>query len=117
MLTLSSQVKSSWSRRDMLGRLTRSMAPIKLGTYAAEGVPIVATRVANLGPLEEVIDVVEDGADFVAAIERALAVKPDPARERRRREILAEHSWDRRAEQILELLDAAWAKRKVSAPA
>jgi len=92
--------------------LTRSMAPIKLGTYASEGVPVVATRVANLGPLEEVIDVVEDGADFVAAVERALEAKPDPARERRRREILAEHSWDRRAERILEMLDAAWAKRK-----
>jgi glycosyltransferase involved in cell wall biosynthesis len=77
----------------------------------------VATRVANLGPLEEVIDVVEDGADFVAAVERALEAKPDPARERRRREILAEHSWDRRADQVLALLDAAWAKRKINVPA
>jgi len=98
--------------------LTRSMAPLKLGTYCAEGVPVVATRVATLGPLAEAIDVAADADAFVAAIERALAAPPDAERAHRRAEILAANGWERRAEQVLALLDAAWARRrKLSAPA
>lgn len=91
--------------------LTRSMAPIKLATYCSESVPVVATRVANLGPFEPLIDVADDEPAFVAAIERALAAPRDPARERLRAELLAAHAWERRAEQAIALLDAAWARR------
>jgi glycosyltransferase involved in cell wall biosynthesis len=96
--------------------LSRTMAPIKVGLYCAEGVPVVATKVANLGALEEVIDVAGDPAAFVAAIERALAAPIAPERARRRAEILMAGTWSRRAERVIALLDAAWERRTLRVP-
>lgn len=90
--------------------LTRSMAPLKLGTYCAAGVPVVSTRVANLGPLAAVIEQA-DGDAFLVAVERALREPPTPERVALRARLLAEGSWERRAEEALALLDAAWERR------
>jgi glycosyltransferase involved in cell wall biosynthesis len=94
--------------------LTRTMAPLKLGAYCAGGVPVVATRVANLGPLEAVIDVADDADSFVACVEHALATPPSPERAAKRAEILAAASWSRRADEVIALLDEAWAKRQAA---
>jgi hypothetical protein len=91
--------------------LTRSMAPLKLGVYCSEGVPVVSTRVANLGPLEGVIDVAANAEEFLALVERALASPEAPERRARRLRILAAGTWERRTEELLALLDAAWERR------
>lgn len=96
--------------------LSRSMAPLKVGLYCAAGVPVVATPVANLGALEAVIDVAQGPAEFVAAIERALAAPIAPERARQRAEILAAGAWPKRAEEVIALLDAAWERRRVRRP-
>jgi glycosyltransferase involved in cell wall biosynthesis len=91
--------------------LSRTMAPLKLGVYCAEGVPVVATHVANLGALAEVIDVASSADEFVAQVERALRTPESDERRQRRDAILAAGSWERRAEQVLALLDEAWESR------
>lgn len=97
--------------------LTRSMSPLKIGLYCAAGVPVVSTRVANLGPLADEIEIAEDAADFDAKVARALAEPLSPERRARRDAILAANSWESRAEQILALLDAAWERKALRPPA
>ena len=91
--------------------LSRTMAPLKLGVYCAEGVPVVATRIANLGALAEVIDVAPGAGEFVAQVERALHTPESDERRERREAILAAGSWEHRTAEVLELLDEAWTRR------
>jgi glycosyltransferase involved in cell wall biosynthesis len=88
--------------------LTRSMAPLKVGLYCAAGVPVVSTRVANLGALADEIEIAADAADFEAKVARALAEPLSAERCARRDAILRANGWEARAVQILDLLDAAW---------
>jgi glycosyltransferase involved in cell wall biosynthesis len=97
--------------------LTRSMSPLKIGLYCAAGVPVVSTRVANLGPLAVEIEIAADAADFETKVAQALAEPLAPERCARRDAILAAHSWESRAERILALLDAAWERKALRPPA
>jgi glycosyltransferase involved in cell wall biosynthesis len=97
--------------------LTRSMSPLKIGLYCAAGVPVVSTRVANLGPLADAIDIATDAADFEAKIAQALAEPLSPKRCARRDAILAAHSWESRAERILALLDRMPERKALRPPA
>lgn len=85
--------------------LTRTMNPLKAFVYLAEGVPVVSTEIANLGALEEVVELAGDADAFVTAVDGVLrrggAAVDAGARER----VLAEHSWPARVEEILGLLD------------
>jgi hypothetical protein len=81
--------------------MTRSMNPLKAFVYCASGVPVVSTPIANLGDLADLITVAEGPIEFATAIERALRVgrrRPDP-------DELAPHSWERRIEQVIGLID------------
>jgi glycosyltransferase involved in cell wall biosynthesis len=84
-------------------QMTRSMNPLKAYVYCAAGVPVVATRVANLDELAPFDVTVADGPDaFIAAIDAAVVrgrTTPDP-------DLLATLSWRSRVEQVLELIDA-----------
>jgi len=83
--------------------MTRAMNPLKAFVYAAAGVPVVSTPIANIGELGDLIRVAEGRNGFLAAIEEALAegrVKPDPDR-------LAPESWAARVDAVLALIDAA----------
>lgn len=97
--------------------LTRSMSPLKIGLYCAAGVPVVSTRVANLGALADEIQIASDASDFEAKVARALAEPLAPERCARRDAILASNSWQSRAEQILVLLDAASERKALRPPA
>jgi glycosyltransferase involved in cell wall biosynthesis len=86
--------------------MTRAMNPLKAFVYAALGLPVVATRVANLDEMGELITVAHDHASFVESVRRAVggqrpALTPD------RQRILAANSWSDRLETIMRLLDDA----------
>lgn len=97
--------------------LTRSMSPLKIGLYCAAGVPVVSTRVANLGPLADAIEIATDAADFEAKVARALVEPLSPERFAHRDAILAANSWEARAEQILALLDRTSEAKALRPPA
>jgi glycosyltransferase involved in cell wall biosynthesis len=83
--------------------MTRSMNPLKAFVYCSTGVPVVSAPVANLGELADLIEIARGPDEFVAAIERALGRgRQDPDTER-----LAPHSWERRVEQVLDLVHGA----------
>jgi glycosyltransferase involved in cell wall biosynthesis len=88
--------------------MTRAMNPLKAFVYASAGVPVVATPVANLVDLGDLIAVAKDLDGFVAAIEAALAAgRPTPDRA-----LLAPHSWDERIRLALDLVDEAMGGRE-----
>jgi glycosyltransferase involved in cell wall biosynthesis len=83
--------------------MTRSMNPLKAFVYCASGVPVVSTPVANLGELADLITVAQGPDEFGAAIENAIRAgrgEPDV-------DILRRHSWERRIEQVIGLIDDA----------
>jgi hypothetical protein len=82
--------------------MTRSMNPLKAFVYCANGVPVVSTPIANLAELSDLITFAGDPVEFGAAIEGALRSGrrvPDP-------EALRAHSWERRVEQVIDLVDS-----------
>ncbi|HRW36828.1 MAG: glycosyltransferase [Acidimicrobiales bacterium] len=87
--------------------MTRAMNPLKAFVYASAGVPIVATPVANLAELGDLLTVAEGADAFVGAIEALLAAgRPDLDLE-----VLTPHSWDERVRVALDLVDDAMGGR------
>jgi glycosyltransferase involved in cell wall biosynthesis/SAM-dependent methyltransferase len=90
--------------------LTRSMHPLKTLVYLAARLPVVATRVPNLGPLARYVRVSESPDAFVRQIEHALIV----GRMRSTPELdssLREHSWSARIEQVMAWIEEIETKR------
>jgi glycosyltransferase involved in cell wall biosynthesis len=83
--------------------MTRSMNPLKAFVYCAEGVPVVSTPIANLDELANLITVAKGVDGFLDAIEDALTTDRRPPDV----EALEPHTWERRVEQVLGLIDKA----------
>jgi teichuronic acid biosynthesis glycosyltransferase TuaH len=82
--------------------LTRTMSPLKLFEYLSAGRPVAAVDLPPIAAVESPrLVLVEPGADFAAAVQRALDA--GPASEPERRAFVHENSWDRRFERLLEL--------------
>ncbi len=77
--------------------------PVKLYEYMAAGKPVVASAMPEVAAATELAYVARDARDFVAQIERALAEDSAELRERRRRWASA-HTWERRADRMLDAL-------------
>jgi glycosyltransferase involved in cell wall biosynthesis len=90
--------------------LTDTMDPIKLYDYLAGGRPIVSTPVAGTSRLGDAIAVAGTPDTFIESVRRAL-VKPEEGAERRRA-LAVSNSWDRRAEELLGHLRAAWQRKR-----
>ncbi len=83
--------------------MTRSMNPLKAFVYCAEGVPVVSTPIANMYELGDLITVAKGVDGFIDAIEDALAAE----RQELDVDALAPHTWERRVEQVMRLIDEA----------
>ncbi len=82
------------------GGMTRAMNPLKAYVYRSLGVPVVATRIANLAPLDGIV--VADGVDgFERAVAEAIegGHRPLPDTE------VEQHCWERRVELLVDLID------------
>ena len=82
---------------------TRSMHPLKMLVYAAAGVPIVSTRIGNLGEFEPFINVAEDHVDFMARVDAVVEGAAVPDRDALG-EVVARNAWSRRVDDIMRLL-------------
>ncbi len=83
--------------------MTRSMNPLKAFVYCAEGVPVVSTPIANMYELGDLITVAKGVDGFLDAIEDVLAGE----RQEVDVDALAPHTWERRVEQVITLIDEA----------
>ena len=87
--------------------ITHGASPLKLYEYLAAGRAVVSTPVPDLPAFEGVVWCAEDVPNFIRAIEEALTVAHDPDQQRRRVEAVAPHSWEARAQTVLEYLGKA----------
>lgn len=84
---------------------TAAIYPMKINEYLAAGLPVVSTDFAPLGPLETVVCVAADPADFLRAVEAAL--QPDTeAAQRARQQAARDNSWSHRARAFERVLDS-----------
>jgi glycosyltransferase involved in cell wall biosynthesis len=82
--------------------LSDSMNPLKLYVYVALGKRVVSTRVSNIDELQDYVDIADDGPDFLAKVELAVArARFDGAHRPLSREALWQISWQQRVATIL----------------
>ena len=79
---------------------TRSMHPLKMLVYAAVGVPIVSTKVQNLGDFTPFIEVADTGEAFIEAVDGVLTGDRCPDKPALAA-LVQEHSWDQRVALML----------------
>lgn len=94
-------------------RLTAAVSPLKAFEYLAMQRPVVATR---LPELEDVpgITLADDRASFIAAV-RAVATRPFPRRDVN--EYLTAHTWQARAQRLLDLVSRPAGRARCEAEA
>ena len=85
-------------------RLNRQVAnanPLKLREYLATGKPVVSVRNAEIEKFADSVHIADTREAFLAALERALA-EDTPAAALARRAAVADQTWDRRVEAIVD---------------
>jgi glycosyltransferase involved in cell wall biosynthesis len=85
--------------------LTAAMSPLKLYEYLAGGRPVAAVDLPPIARVEGRIVLVPADGDFAEATRQAVAM--GPATEEERRRFVAENSWERRFDQLLDLAFAS----------
>jgi glycosyltransferase involved in cell wall biosynthesis len=82
--------------------LSDSMNPLKLYVYVALGKRVVCTRVGNIEELQAYVDIADDGPEFLAKVELAVArARFDGVNRPLPREALWEISWPQRVATML----------------
>lgn len=94
-------------------RHSENISPLKLYDYLAAGIPIASVNFPAAREFSPYIHLADSPEDFAQAVRNALA-DTAPERCQARRAVAAEHTWERRVEQLSTLLQAQLDK-KVSA--
>ncbi|MCL6611468.1 MAG: glycosyltransferase [Peptococcaceae bacterium] len=84
--------------------LTDRVNPLKIYEYLASGRPVVSVDMPGVTEFRDVIEIAGDYEGFLRAVERALE-EESAGRKRRRMEAAQGHSWEKRLERMLELID------------
>lgn len=87
-----------------LNDYTRGMFPMKFFEYLAAGCPVVSTALPALREYRRVAELADSPADFIAAVERSVRGGGAPLAERLA--VAREHTYARRTERMMELLEA-----------
>ncbi len=96
-----------------INEATRFISPTKVLEYMAAELPIVSTPIADVvGPYGGVVAIAAGAQEFGVACAEALALEPSEraARTAAMREQVARTSWERTAQAMAGLLDAAYAE-------
>jgi glycosyltransferase involved in cell wall biosynthesis len=89
---------------------TESLNPIKLWEYLAAGKPIVSTPVPGFRDYPQHVHLGADVEGFADGIRAALG--EDSARSEARRRDAQQHSWDRRVDAVVQVMEAAVARAR-----
>ena len=81
--------------------------PVKLYEYMAAGKAVVAAPMPEVINATDLVYIAEDAASFVARIEQALA-EDSPALRMRRLAWSRQHTWDSRARQLMQVIEAGF---------
>lgn len=88
-----------------LTKETEAVDPLKLLEYLAAGLPVVSTALPEAYKYRDAVAVAESTASFVRAVATALAGDREVAK-RRAQDMARANTWDRRAEQLLDIVGA-----------
>jgi len=87
------------------GRFNRNSFPLKTLEYLAAGRPVVSTPLPAVRSLRtDLVSLADTPAEFARAVLREAHLTHRPALAAERRAFAARHSWDARAERLLDLL-------------
>ncbi len=92
---------------------TATVHPIKTYEYLAAGLPVVSTRLPELAGLGDLVRREDDPAGFLRALEEVLAADREEARQARR-DFARGNSWEKRVEEIGEIIAAGRAAQSAS---
>ncbi len=90
----------------LINEWTRAVDPLKLLEYLAAGVPVVTTAIPEARKYEAVIRITDDDTDFIHGIRQALVEDREAAR-CHARALAREHTWERRAQMLLNIITGA----------
>ncbi|MFX6036240.1 glycosyltransferase, partial [Acinetobacter baumannii] len=76
--------------------LTKSVSPLKMFEYMAQGIPVVTSGMDECRKYESCL-VADDEEDFVAKVGRALTLKSEPEHRARLRRDAEANTWASRA--------------------
>jgi glycosyltransferase involved in cell wall biosynthesis len=98
------------------GDQARSIDPLKLYEYLAFGKPVVAVDIPSVRPFRELVHIARDREEYLRLLDVA-AADQDEALAARRRAIARDNSWEHRARQISDAVEAVLRAREKAAPA
>ncbi|KQR73248.1 hypothetical protein ASF98_22505 [Arthrobacter sp. Leaf337] len=91
----------------------RASFPLKTLDYLAAGIPVVATDLPAVRWLNTELVTVGSGPEgFAKRVQQALARPHDPVAEERRRHFAGLHTWETRANQLLEMAGARTSRQE-----
>ena len=85
--------------------LTRSMDPLKLYVYFSMQVPVVATRIENLGEFEEFVFIGRTPNEFIRGVQECLRRDLDKSESARLERLLATNIWNKRVADMMSLIE------------
>lgn len=88
-----------------MGDQARSIDPLKLYEYLAFGKPVVAVDIPSMQSFGKVVRIAKDPDDF-SRLMREAALDKDDMRAAERRALASEQSWEKRAAQISDAIEA-----------
>jgi len=91
-------------------RLTERMNPLKIYNYFAAGLPIVSSDVNNIAELSEYLEVANSSADFVKALQSAIATDVDTTSPNWQ-QAMNGIAWDARIDSLLKKMDSTLVRR------
>jgi teichuronic acid biosynthesis glycosyltransferase TuaH len=95
----------------------RASYPLKTLEYLAAGLPVVSSDLPATHSLNsQLVVCAASPAAFASAVEKAAADAHEPALVQARRDLAAEHSWARRADQVLAAMGLSSSDAARSAP-
>ena len=92
-----------------LNELTRNIFPLKLYEYLAAGIPVVAAALPELAPYADQVGLAATPADYPRLVKEALAGDSPEARAARAAAVAGE-TWEKRVEEMSDLVEQMWAR-------
>ncbi|NTW49113.1 MAG: glycosyltransferase family 1 protein [Chlorobiales bacterium] len=94
--------------------LTRYIYPLKINEYLAAGKAVVSTRFADLTDFSSVIYLADTAEELIASVVQAMN-ETDEKRDALRKSVAAQNTWEKRLEQLEEIIEIGLQKKTSNA--
>jgi hypothetical protein len=96
-----------------LNDYSRAVDPLKLLEYLAAGIPVVSSAIPEVEKYAGFVAIAPDDTSFIGAVGQALTADRREGRERGQA-MARQHTWERRAERLLGIMEEVAATRQVA---